>query len=125
MSLFSSESHVFVHHRLAGSGSRSHLLASSIRSRGICSIFSFECDMIQKLSSCISDALLPFRCPKRVHFLFLIHSSSTLAKIWVVIFCHKCGASTLRCHRHLLKQKQLSTSPDISGRRTAISHPCA
>ena len=35
--------------------SRSHLLASSIRSRDICSKISFECDMIQKMSAHIKQ----------------------------------------------------------------------
>ena len=49
MSFFSSEACVLVHHRLAGLGSKSNLFASSIRSLSICSMCSFEWDMIQKL----------------------------------------------------------------------------
>ena len=51
ISIFSSEAYELVHHRLAGLGSKSHLLASSTRSRNICSKISFECDMIQELSA--------------------------------------------------------------------------
>ena len=51
MSHLSSGSYVLVHHRFAGLGTRSHLLASSITSRSICSRFFLECVMIQKLSA--------------------------------------------------------------------------
>ena len=70
--------------------------------------------------------------PREKLFPFFIHSSSKLAQIWIAIFCHNREASTLPCRKHLLKLKQLSThsnvalpdSPDISRRRTEISHPC-
>ena len=42
MSIFTSDFFVLVHHRLAGLGPTSHLFASSIRSRSICSRFSFD-----------------------------------------------------------------------------------
>ena len=104
-----------------------------MRPRSICSKISFECGMIQKLSVhvklhiwCAASTSRSNRMPLP----FVFHSSSTLAKIWVAIFCHKPGASTLPCRKHLLKLKQLSThskvalrdSPDISRRRAAISH---
>ena len=95
----------------------------------------FEWDMTQKLCAHRKRHIWCTPSPstsKRTPFLFYIHSSSTLAKIWFAIFCHKRGASTLPCRTHLLKLKRLSTlskevipdSPDKSRRRAEISHPC-
>ena len=76
--------------------------------------------------------LLHLPCPREYTFLHFNHSSSTLATIWVAIFCHNREASTLPFCKHLLKLQLLSThpkvplpdSPDISRRRAANSHPC-
>ena len=105
---------VRVHHRLAGLGTKFHLFASSIMSRNICSNFSY------------------FQGPRDYPFFSSPILLPPLARIWVAIFCHKRGASTLSCRKLLLKTKLFSThsnmalpsSPDISRKRAAINHPC-
>ena len=59
-------------------------------------IFSFECDMIRKLSAHnkLRNVLLLSQRSKKMPLVYQMHSPSTLAKIWVAIFSHKRGAST-------------------------------
>ena len=80
-------------------GLQIHLSVSSMRFFSICSRCFLEWDTVQELLAhmkiqiwCTSpSASMSTRTP----FLCFIHSSSTLANIWVATCCHKRGASTL------------------------------
>ena len=96
---------------------KSHLRASSKRSQSICSKFSFESDMMQKVSVHTKLHIWCSASPsrsERIPLLFLIHASSTLANIWVAIFRHKRGASTLPSGKCQVKPQQLSTHSDVA-----------
>ena len=87
MSIFSSESYVLVHQRLAGLGTKFHLLASTTKSRNIHSkVFSsvwHDPEVVNPHEVANSMCSFTFEVQDNTNS-FPLHSSSTLARIWVV-----------------------------------------